>query len=29
MKLPRIELELGLFLNMTDGIAQSERLFEL
>ncbi|RWH92518.1 autoinducer binding domain-containing protein [Mesorhizobium sp.] len=29
MKLPRIELELGLFLDMTDDIAQSERLFEL
>ncbi|TIP81171.1 MAG: LuxR family transcriptional regulator, partial [Mesorhizobium sp.] len=27
MELPRIELELGLFLDMTDDIAQSEQLF--
>ncbi|RWI72003.1 MAG: LuxR family transcriptional regulator [Mesorhizobium sp.] len=29
MKLPQIELELGLFLDMTGDIAQSEQLFEL
>lgn len=29
MELPRIAFELGLFLDMTDDIAQSQQLFEL